>query len=431
MTLDHQKTEPPPQPIVKIVQKAGKGAIQIGQVGRDVVVHLLTPKVTLIILTFLLLVAAGSWYLYNLSQKPAVMTGDFNIAIAEFGEVTDQGIVSSARATHISNLLFDFLDSEFKATDFGLNVQVTHNKIGIISEDREAKELATQINADIVIYGKIFVSADEASFSPRFYIADHPDTTELTGYHRLALPIRFNVLLLDGIDKLNSEMQSRATILLFFAEGLVYLSQENVEGALHYFNRAIDKSESYGPFDGQEVLYLFAAIADHLEKNFIEANQNLDRAIFINPEYARAYIARGNIYYDQAVKDSFNQDKLKKALDEYQKALMAQDQPDGAYIREKVNTSLGNIYVVLAQSTNDPEVFALAIEHYDQVTNQFELTGDSRIKEMAAVAYFGLGAAYERTGDLPQAIQSYEQSIVLTNDATLKTRAEQLLKNLK
>ena len=285
MPLDHQEIESP-QPIVKIVQKAGKGAVQIGQVGRDVIIPILTPKVTLIILAFLLLVVAGSWYLYNLSQKLAVMTGDFNIAIAEFGEVTDQGVVSSARATHISNLLFDFLDSEFKAADFGLNVEVAHNKIGIISENREAKDLATQINAHIVIYGRIFVSADEASFSPRFYIADHPDTTELTGYHRLALPIRFNVLLLDGIDKLNSEMQSRATILLLFTEGLVYLSQENIEGSLHYFNRAIDEAESYDPFDGQEVLYLFAAIANRLEKDFDEAELNLERAISVNPEYA-------------------------------------------------------------------------------------------------------------------------------------------------
>ena len=163
-------------PLPKIEQRAGNRAIQIGQVRGGVIFQLLTPKTAIAIIAALAVIAAGLAYLYNAAQKPVRMTGDFNVAVAQFGEVTNQGIVSSARATQIGKLLFDFLDSEYKATDFGLKIQVAHDKIGILTEDHEAEQLASDINANVVIYGNIFTEGNKTTLSPRFYIADRPDT---------------------------------------------------------------------------------------------------------------------------------------------------------------------------------------------------------------------------------------------------------------
>jgi len=389
MALSNQRS-PNHQPSTSIKQEAkGCRVFQFGQVFGNVVFQIFPPRTTIIILAALTIAATSLIYLYCRAQKPARMTGDFNIAVAQFAEVTDEGIVSSALATHISKLLFDFLDSEYKPTDFGLDLQVAHKKIGILTEGREAEQLAYDIGADLVIYGSVFVIGDEAILSPKFYVADQPDTGELTGQNRLALPIKFDTSSLDFEDEVNTKLRSRSAILVSSTEGLVYLSAGDLDEALHCFREAIREAESYDPFDGQEVLYLLAAVTNRLQENFEQATEYLDRALSLNPEYAKAYIARGNIYYDQAL-PSWDQAKLDKALSEYERALEAQDHPAGAYIREKVNTSLGNIYVIQAQQTNDPELFAQAIYHYDQVVAKYEKTKNDRIRGLAATAYFGL-----------------------------------------
>jgi tetratricopeptide (TPR) repeat protein len=415
-----------------IFQQAGDRAVQIGEViGTVIVPILITPRAILIAVASVAIAAVTIYCLNAVAQKPARMTGDFNIAVAQFGEVTDQGIVSSARATQLSRMLFDCLDSEYKATDFGLDVQVSHKKIGILVEDREAEKLAYNIDADIVIYGSVFVAGNQASLSPRFYVADQPDTGELTGQHRLAWPIQFDVFTLRFPDKVYTELCSRAAILIHFTEGLAFLSADDFDEAFYYFEEAVGEAESYTPFDGQEVLYLFAAVTSHRQGNSERAMVYLNQALSLNDEYARALIARGNIYYSEALKASFDESKLVQALDEYEKALEARDQPAGAYIREKVNTSLGNVYVILAQQTNDPELFARAIYHYDQVVAQYERTRNGRLKDLAGIAYFGLGAAYERQNDYSWARDSYQRCIKLTTDSELKSRAAQQLDLIK
>ena len=418
MTPNDQRAEEP-QPASKIEQRAGDRATQIGQIFGGVVFQLLSTKAALAIVVVLLIVVAGVAYLYSEAQKPTRMTGDFNIAIAQFGEVTDQGIVPSAWAIQISKLLFDFLDSEYKATDFGLNIQVAREKIGVVTEAREAEQLAYDINADVVIYGSIFVVGSEAILSPRFYIRDQPETAELTGQHQL----RFDISSLDSIDRVTAELRSRAAVLLSFTTGLTYLSAKQPDEALRAFQAAIRVADNYGRFDGQEVLYLFAAVASSRPGNYEKAGQYLDQALSLNPEYARAFIARGNIYYNQAI-PTWDANLLNQALIEYENALKAKVQPAGAYVIEKVNVSLGNIYVIRAQQTGDPGLFAKAIDLYNQVTTRYEQTKNERIKNFASVAYFGLGAAYERQRDYTRAEAAYRQCIELTDDPQLRSRAE-------
>ena len=359
---------------------------------------------------------------------PQPMIGDFNIAVAQFGEVKDQGLDSSKLANEISNQLFNFIDSQFESTDFGLDIEVAHNNIDIIVEDREAEVLADEIGADLVIYGSIFVEGEEARLSPRFYIANREgariNTQELIGWHRLAVPIYFKVSSLQSQDDANIELSTRAAILIKFTEGLVYFSSGDFNAALQVFQQVIYQGEQVVSFEGQEVLYLLAAEASRLQKNFDQAHEYLDTALAINSEYARAYVSRGNVFYDQAVETSFDSSLLEKSHDQYQQALVAKDQPAGAFIRAKSNVALGNIAVIRAQQTGDFRLYIEVEQRYNEVVNQYERTGDVNIKQLAAIAYFGLGAAYERQQEFDKAMEAYQNCIELTDNSDLKSRAE-------
>src|SRR5215212_2061892 len=116
-------------------------------------------------LTFVVFASVSMGGAYWYSKQPTKMTGNYNIAIAQFGETQADGqITPSARAEKISSTLFNFLDSEYQASGLGVDVQVGHKNMPLILEDSQAKDLAKKVHADIVIYGNIFVQDDDAEF---------------------------------------------------------------------------------------------------------------------------------------------------------------------------------------------------------------------------------------------------------------------------
>jgi tetratricopeptide (TPR) repeat protein len=388
-------------------------------------------QLSLFLLT-VILVGAFLYGVYWYLSQPTVMDGDFNIAVAQFGEVTGNDVKASTVATQLSNRLFDFLDSEFTATNFNLDVQITHKNIPIIvGGDEEAQRLAEKTNAHLVVYGNMIVADDsaEAEFSPRFYVAEHPDTTELTGQEQLALPIPFDISALNHKDKINSILRSRASILFLFTEGLTYLTADNYEAAASSLTSATNDANAHELFAGREVLYLILGMTYRLQGNYSLAEKNFEEALAINPEYARAYTGLGNIYYLRFQEEGFSDDaKFERALHEYEQALVAKDRPRGAYVDEKVNYALGNTYLVGAQLKEDVVLFEQAIKHYDRVVSQYEKTGDEKLRALASTAFFGLGAAYERQKDYLQARDAYQHSLNnIVTDPELTKRVEERL----
>ncbi len=365
-------------------------------------------------------ISGGIWY----SRQPRVMDGDFNIAVAQFGEYQPDGTIKpSARAEKISNTLFNFMDGEFQASNFGLKVQTSHKNMPLILEDSQAKALAKKVHADIVIYGNIFSQDNQAEFSPRFYVAEKADANELTGQDELASPIDFDILQLNTEDQINNVLRTRAKILFYFTKSLIYFSQNNPDPALQAIQTAISSAENLPkPFAGEEVLYLVAAKIHISRKEFEIANKLLEQALILNPNYARAHLARGNIYYTLANDANFDSELLGKALAEYQLAYQAKDQPEGAYIPIKAHTALGNIYVVMAEKTDDPDLYSKAFENYDAVINEYSQTKDPFLQSYAATAYFGLGGAYEYQGNIEQAIKAYQRAYDLAEDPVFKER---------
>lgn len=391
-------------------------------------------KQLLVFLAIFLFVAGGIYASYWYSIQPRKMKGEFNIAIAQFGEITDDGIKSTALSTKISNSLLNYLDTEFKASNFDLVVDVSNHNMPLITEDADAEKLANQVGATIVIYGNVYVQGGEAKLSPRFYVSQDFDASELTGETELAKPIIFNVATIDEQEKTEQDLKARAAILSNFTYSLIYMSNGNFEYADVSVQKAIKITEaSSESFAGKENLYLTAAHIATVQKDYDLANQMLDTALEINSNYARAFIARGNIYYGRATQSKpVDEVLLERALAEYQRAYEAQEQPAGANIPVKAHMSIGNIYFLKAQSaSNNPDLYRDAIEHYQFVTNQYEKSKAPAIKELAALNYFSMGIAYERIGELDQAVQAFENALKTTSQPKFKETVENQLQVTK
>ena len=382
-------------------------------------------------LVFLILVSGTIGGAYWYSIQPQKMTGDYNIAFAQFGEIKADGqIEASDRAESIRTALFDNLEGEYTQDVLGLNIEVAKKNMPLITEDSQAEELANKINADIVIYGNISVQPDtgQAVFRPRFYVAEQPDAGELTGTGELAVPIMFSVSELNTDDGLNLRLPAHTEILFNFTKALIHYSQKDLESGLRAIHSSISTAERLSErFNGEEVLYLVAAKIYILKKDYENASQMLNLALQLNPNYARAHLGRGNIYYSQAIRADFDTNLFLQAKTEYQLALDAPDQPEGAYIPIKAHTGLCNTVGVMAQDIMDPALFTEAAGYCKYVIDEYQRKEDPFLQKYATISYFSLGAIYESQESIEQAIDAYQRAYDLEVDEGEKERIKRQL----
>lgn len=373
-------------------------------------------------------IAAGYWW----STQPSRMTGDFNIAVAEFSQLGDP---EPKVAEIVSNQVFRFLDDQAKLITFQ-DIQVSHRNIGVITNAEEAKELAKRINAQVVIYGDVTALGDQANLAPQFYIAEafRADVGELNGQQKLSAPIHFPIIdLLNPTSAPLTLIRDRTVIMTEFTKTLVYLAIDEFALAKQSVDAAIRYSEAQGPFDGQEVLYLFASEIARLQGHQELAQSLADQALERNSEYGRAYIAKANIYYDQG--------NLFQSMEYYGKARDLPNQPLGAYIVEKASLGIGNscwvqLQYVRQNSGFDPseaELEKCAQENYERVIERFEEQSkpETNLREMAAWAYYGIGTLLQEQSQDQEARTAYQKARKLTNDKELLRRINDRLQEMK
>jgi tetratricopeptide (TPR) repeat protein len=369
----------------------------------------------LVFLTFVLAIGGAILYSSWRSAQPARMDGQFNIAVAEFAEIPASPFPSVAPI--VSQMLFNSLDNEYQLNTLDMDIQVIHEKIGIIYGADQADKVAKKTNAHLVIYGDVVTSGDNATISPRFFVTEsfRPFASELIGQHRLALPVGFTKSeIIQSEGGVNDEIRRRTAILIDFTKALVYLKLDDPSRSLNAVEFTIRQVESYGQFDGREVFYLVGAEAARRMQDFSSSHHYVEQALSANANYARAYIAQANIYYDQ--------DELDEALMLYQKASEIKDQPYGAFIPEKANYGIGNIYAFRYQFSDmdeKPDLAAKAIDHYRFLINSYESRAIQHLKEITAWAYFMSGIMYQGEGDYASAKQAYRRSLKLAEKKEL------------
>jgi tetratricopeptide (TPR) repeat protein len=372
------------------------------------------------------IIAFGRWW----SQQPWIMTGDFNIAVAEFVAKGDAHKI----APIASQRIFSFLDGQYVLSSFQ-KVQVQHEKIGVISSAEDARAMAKKINAHLVIYGDVTVLNDRVLVTSQFYVAGthQADVAEVNGEHKLAAPITLIIKdLINPTSKALKIMEQNTRTLTEFTKALVYLEARKPSDlilARDSIIKAITEAERYADFPGKEVLYLFASDIVRRQGHLEEAQQYITEAMRLNKNYGRGYIAQANIYYDQG--NYYLASKL------YKQAAELGNPPLGAYIQEKASIGLGNICLVQFQyvqqyemnTTAIPTLANCALENYQVVVRSYNQQSNREevLAELAAGAYYSSGIIYQSAGQVEAARLVYRQALMLTEDLGLQKQIQRAL----
>ncbi|MBN1659002.1 MAG: hypothetical protein JXA93_11395 [Anaerolineae bacterium] len=392
------------------------------------------------------LVAAGVW----LVGQPARMRGDFNIAIAEFHEIQGGVDRNTDLSASITRRLCDYLETELQG--FDLQVQVEKRNMPYIEDPAQAEELASRIGAHLVIYGTIVRLGDQVSLQPMFYVVPEirgakgraagiaGDVDEITSAHAMDFPLGFDPGQPEGIV---SAVQSRASIISYFIQGLVWMTERKPELARACFGMAIDGAGQLDTFEGMEVLYLFSAVSGYQAGAYTAANADLDRAFEVAPGYGRAQIARANVYYHVAVEGFEELDGcLVPELDGETAALCASARKEDAWwylvarahegylqaaqaepapheyrfcLAEKGWIGSGNVKLLLAQ--REPGLawyYEQALEDYQRVVDSYlDTAAPARAAkgDRAAQAYWGIGVISERLDREADAVEAFRDCV--------------------
>lgn len=398
-----------------------------------------------------------------LVEAPKPMTGGFNIAVASFGVLDEGGeVVASQAGDFLAESVYKTIDSQLNEVKqlAGYNIQrLPPSEIGRIpgrtqqERARAAARLASERNIDLIVYGTLAPGEEVTSFTPEFYLSPRTlqNAEELAGQYRfgatLETPgdVRRNPVV---TKELSEQLSIRTGALAQFVVGLGYYAIRQFDAALQHFATA-EQVEGWDDADGKEVLYLFLgnATSRRPSPNQALALQHYERALTLNPEYARALIGRGEITFLEARGETCEQsradvDGLRTAQQDFVAALDARDQPAEAMVQGKANFGTGRVLLCLSRAGAEAS-WDGAERSFQAVVVAYQQSKSLLLRELATEAHANLGllnwirpaadndataANYQRAIDEYQA--AFELSPSRQRQALFKGQMAQLYDNL-
>lgn len=409
------------------------------------------------------------------TATPSQMTSNFNVAIAEFDVVDQNGSpVDSADGRELAKYLFERLPENFANVPLSLRPEIwpagyTGKIEGKTPADRQAaaEQRTIAINAHVLIYGQIVKQAEGGQFSPEFvvnYKGFADNAPEVTGSNLLGKSL-FVDLPFDPVSANtggNPALEARSNALGLITIGLAYYAFDDYINAQKYFSEAIGLP-NWLESDGKELAYLLHGNAisrqASIDKEFThlpEAQQDYAKAWSITQgSYGRALVGQGGIVYLEALTNPLNptdknvdREKLAEAEKIFNQALALKNQPASYNIPSKANFSLGQVYQVRGQILGEPGMIAEAIKSYEKVTKAYECSlanaggtppaagtpgaggansgtppaaagecSTKNIQELASFAYARLGLlnAQPPEPNYPLAIENYQKSFNISS----------------
>jgi len=399
----------------------GKNVIQIGT--------LVVPArlVVAVVAAFVGLVALSAFLAW--SQVPDKMTGLFNIAVADFGEVDASGQVRpSPRGQAISQRLFKGLQIEFDNLPAkvrqDLQPQIWHDSlaltqkratIGFIPGDtpqeraRAVADKAKQINAHIVIYGNLPGSTSDAGFVPEIYVAPGAglgvEADKTAGFYNPPgdIPVQLFDKASDPIASrsITIRLNSWTSSISLFTIGLMYDLLGYPGRALPVLQQAADEMTSTGG-EGSEVLWYFIGRQNLWLRRDDEAQPAFELALRVKPDYARARLGLGDVFLGKAERqpsaERLNSPDLDRAIAEYEQALETIEPS----LRVEALYALGGAFRLKGETHLNVGDYAAADAAFITATEYLSATIPALIREekyrMLAQTYATLGIAYEEQG---------------------------------
>lgn len=383
--------------------------------------------------------------------KPTKMAGgQFNIAIAKFGVIDEQGKISDQPdAEEISQSIANYLTAQKENLTQILGEKVSvwgpENGLALIEPDQEFKYVQ-DINADVLVYGSIeIIENDKWLLSPKFYLTDDAIglADELRGEHALGKPIVYSPNATASTSEVNTAMQVRLEALSGILVGLSYLTLgtvEQYERAAMQFQNLVDTSKWAVANDnsGQEILHLFLGNAllmqtsvpemdsDDAARLLIESINNYAYSLELNPTYSRASNGLGAAYFARAfwMQDEYDCDwdeseakeLLGKSKQSFEDALnfSAMHKPKSGYVDLRAHFGLlkahhwyGWCFEEEFESWYDAlDEGLIVLEHLDSLE-----PNSGPLKELAASAYSILGSIELFAGELSESVKYYESAL--------------------
>jgi tetratricopeptide (TPR) repeat protein len=431
-----------------VIAQVGQGARNIVIGTHNMQINIGDRNLTLPVLSIpLLLLAVVGFLVYPLAEpiwNPAQMTGQFRIAVADFGEMDSNGEVRPTENGRVlSRWLFDSLYAEYQQNadmELARAIQIWHDsrtdteqnfKFGIMAGDTPAARraaaarLAERIQAHMIIYGNLVTDGDSQGLQLEFYLSPlvNDETASIVGPHRLgktiSLPSPFDTNRPETNIVVDEKLQVRTDALFWLTIGLTQQVLGRSEQALGTFQRAEAELTAWPEDDGKEILYFFIG----REQLFLGQSENAEasfrRALEIDPTYARAQVALGSAYLQQAraIKPEARLEDpkyLEQAIDNHRRglelALAGGDPLIEAVARiaqAKSYRLLGETYYFLNDYTEANRIFDLVLAEVKQV---LPLLAGSQQYRLLAQAYEAQGAAYLQQGDILRRQQKIEGS---------------------
>lgn len=414
-------------------------AAYIGEGARDVVIGKNIIKIgtlvipTVPVLAILFVVVSALIFVAVNFLGPNKMDARFNIAVAEVGEIDADGRMHrSEDGQLLSKWIFDELvtanekyeDSGVAIWHDSLSLLEKRVKLGMIpgrtTEDRAeaASELAERIEADVVIYGHLTPHESPAQFVLEFYVSPRVrgEADVTIGRYQLGEPIRIpdNFDRTDTLAKeaLGTRVANRASALFWLLLGLRDDLLGHPAEALAVFRQAEGELTTWKEQgEGKEILYFFIGRAALFLKRDVEAEGAMGKALQINPDYARAHIVLGSVYFWRAQNlllaaeqplepQELEQvtDNLEQAINSHQKGLELAQESHEPLMEVIARLALAQAYRLEGEThfylENDVEANRFYNLSIQEISLSLDPLADAGQYRLLAQAYDSLGVAY-------------------------------------
>jgi len=387
----------------------------------------------------------------NGAFAPHVMpNGIFNVAVAEFGEMDANGVIHSSKAgQQLSGFAVNYLRDELKKEDANLVIWptdsniFTRTRVPLVQPDI-AEKVASDLNADLLLYGYIDTRTNPPQLVLNFWIApqDKYKFEDIQGNTQVSTPIRVVNLEDPGIS-VQGELKSQSIAVAFIAMGLAQEQLGQTQDALNAFlqaETAAPNSEIVQYFIGREYLYLAELQPDQQAAVWKQAEDSFLKSIALNDKYAKAYLGLGSVYIKQSAElldaaivnnqpiDPGAMQLTDQAIEAYKKVSNMQPGPGLADADPTLaQLALGNAYQQKGAILYYQQDYDSALNAFDAAAQTLEtvrttLTTSVRehesyrrylvqSSEYLATAYQWLGNTYAAKLDYDNAFSAYQSSI--------------------